>query len=317
MDNISKDSKIHVAGHMGLVGSAIVRALKKRGYNNLVARTHQELDLTDSVATADFFKKEKPGYVFLAAAKVGGIKANHEQPADFMMENMRIEDNVIHSSYLNGVKKLLFLGSNCIYPKHCDQPMKEEYLLKGDIEPTNEPYAIAKIAGIKMCQSYNRQYGTNFISAIPASIFGPNDHFDDNAHVLGSMIKKFHLAKLNGGSVTLWGTGKPLREFMYADDAADAILFLMDNFNPTKEQNDKGEVYINTGTGVEYSIRDLAGVVQEAVGYKGQVTWDDTKPDGMPRKLLDNSRFYSMGWKPKTSFADGLKEAYKWYTDNY
>ena len=258
-------SKIYIAGHRGLVGSAIVRKLESEGYTNLVTRTHKELDLLDQKAVADFFAIEKPEYVFLAAAKVGGILANNSYPADFIYQNLQIQNNIIHQAYLNNVKKLLFLGSSCIYPRECPQPMKEEYLLSGYLEPTNEPYAIAKIAGIKMCQSYNRQYGTNFIAVMPTNLYGPGDNFDlENSHVLPALIRKFHEAKERGDKeVVAWGTGSPKREFLYVDDMADGCLFSMGNFNPTKEQNEAGDIFTNLGTGTDITIEELAKLVKK------------------------------------------------------
>ena len=300
-------SKIYIAGHMGLVGSAIVRALKKQGYDNLILRTHSELDLLDQKATADFFKKEKPEYVFLAAAKVGGIMANKTYPADFIYQNLQIQNNIIHHSYLNGVKKLLFLGSSCIYPKLARQPIREEHLLTGELEPTNEPYAVAKIAGIKMCQTYNRQYGTNFISVMPTNLYGPNDNFDlENSHVLPAMIRKFHEAKIsNQNEVVVWGTGAARREFLHVDDLADACVFLMNNY-------DDSEV-INIGTGEDVSIKELAEMIKKITGFTGEIVWDASKPDGTPRKLLDVSRLHNLGWKHQINLPDGILSTYEFY----
>ena len=300
-------SKIYIAGHMGLVGSAIVRALKKQGYDNLILRTHSELDLLDQKATADFFKKEKPEYVFLAAAKVGGIMANKTYPADFIYQNLQIQNNIIHHSYLNGVKKLLFLGSSCIYPKLARQPIREEHLLTGELEPTNEPYAVAKIAGIKMCQTYNRQYGTNFISVMPTNLYGPNDNFDlENSHVLPAMIRKFHEAKIsNQNEVVVWGTGAARREFLHVDDLADACVFLMNNY-------DDSEV-INIGTGEDVSIKELAEMIKKITGFTGEIVWDASKPDGTPRKLLDVSRLHNLGWKHQINLPDGVLSTYEFY----
>lgn len=304
---MNKDSKIYIAGHKGLVGSALVRKLEAEGYHNFILRTHAELDLIDQKAVADFFEKEKPEYVFLAAAKVGGIMANNNYPAQFIYENLQIQNNVIHQAYLNKVKKLLFLGSSCIYPKECPQPIKEEYLLTSSLEPTNESYAIAKISGIKMCQSYNRQYGTNFISVMPANLYGPNDNFDlENSHVLPALIRKFHDAKKNGVQyVQLWGTGAAKREFLYVDDLANACEFLMNNYNDSE--------IINIGTGVDQSIGDLAEIVKKNVGFDGEIKWDITKPDGTPRKVLDVSKINRLGWKYATGLEEGIKITYKWY----
>ncbi len=316
---MNKDSKIYIAGHTGLVGSAILRALERGKYTNLIFRTYEEMDLINQEAVVDFFKKEKPEYVFLASGKVGGIMANNTYPAQFIYENIQMQSNVIHSAYLSGVKKLLFLGSVCIYPKLCPVPVKEEYLLTGSLEPTNEPYAIAKIAGIKMCQSYNRQYGTNFISNMPSNLFGPNDNFSPrDSHVLPALIRRFHEAKLREDkTITLWGTGSPRREFLYVDDAADACLFLMNNFNPTKNQNEKGECYLNIGAGYDLTIKELAEMVKKVVGYDGELLWDTSKPDGTPKRLLDSTRINKLGWKPSINLEDGIKMAYKWFCDNY
>jgi GDP-L-fucose synthase len=313
---MNKDSKIFVAGHRGLVGSAIVRKLQADGYTNLILKTHSELDLLSQPAVADFFASEKPEYVFLAAAKVGGIMANNTYPAQFIYENLQIQNNIIHSAYISGVTKLLFLGSSCIYPRLCPQPMKEEHLLTGLLEPTNEPYALAKISGIKMCQSYNRQYGTNFIAVMPTNLYGVNDNFDlNNSHVLPALIRKFHEAKMRGDSeVVAWGTGSPLREFLNVDDMADGCVFLMNNFNPTKEQNEKGEIFMNLGTGADVSIKQLTELVKEVVGFEGKIVWDTTKPDGTPRKLLDMSKMHDLGWKHKIELAEGIKATYEWYT---
>ena len=299
--------KIYIAGHRGLVGSAIVRALKKQGYNNFILRTHSELDLLDQKSVADFFKEEKPEYVFLAAAKVGGIMANNTYPADFIYKNLAIQNNIIHNAYLNGVKKLLFLGSSCIYPKLARQPIKEEHLLTGGLEPTNEPYAVAKIAGIKMCQAYNRQYETNFISVMPTNLYGPNDNFDlENSHVLPAMIRKFHEAKIsNQNEVVVWGTGAPKREFLYVDDLADACVFLMNNY-------DNSEI-INIGTGEDISIKELAEMIKEIIGFTGEIAWDASKPDGTPRKLLDVSRLHNLGWKHQINLPDGILSTYEFY----
>lgn len=316
---MNKNSKIYVAGHRGLVGSAIVRLLEKKGYKNLILKTRQELDLLDQRAVVEFFKKEKPEYVFLAAAKVGGIMANKTSPANFIYDNLQIQNNIIHQSYLSGVKKLLFLGSVCIYPKLCPTPVKEEYLLSGYLEPTNEPYAIAKIAGLKMCQSYNRQHKTNFIGIMPANLYGYNDNFDLNSsHVLPAMIRKFHEAKAGGQrEIILWGSGKPRREFLFVDDMAEACLFAMNEFDPTSEQNEKGEIFFNIGAGDDITIRELSELVREIVGFKGTIKWDKTKPDGTPKRLLDISKALKLGWKPKTDLSKGIKMTYDWYKDKH
>lgn len=307
---MDKNSKIYVAGHKGLVGSAITRLLEKQGYKNLILKTRQELDLLNQQSVADFFKKEKPEYVFLAAAKVGGIMANNNQPADFIYENLVVQMNIIHNGYLNGVKKSLFLGSSCIYPKLAPQPLKEEYLLTGELEPTNKSYSLAKIAGIIACQSYNKQYGANFISVMPTNIYGPNDNFDlQNAHALPALIRKFHEAKLNNEKeVIVWGTGKAMREFLYADDLADACLFLMKNYNSSE--------IINIGTGKDLSIKELAEKIKSITGYNGKIVWDKTKPDGAPRKLLDVRKINKLGWNSKTDLEKGLKITYDWYKNS-
>ncbi len=312
---MEKTSKIFIAGHRGLVGSAILRALEKDGYANLIVRTRQELDLLDQRSVSEFFEKEKPEFVFMAAGKVGGILANKTYPAEFIYENIMMKSNVIHNAYLNGVKKLLFLGSVCIYPKLAPVPVKEEYLLASSLEPTNEPYAIAKIAGVKMCQSYNRQYGTNFIANMPANLYGPNDNFDlENSHVLPALIRKFHEAKINNSpTVSLWGTGEPRREFLFVDDMADGCVFMMKNFEPTKEQNEKGEMFLNLGAGYDISIKELAEMVKEIVGYDGKLSWDTSKPDGTPKRLLDSSKILDMGWKPRVSLEEGIRKTYEWY----
>lgn len=318
------DSRIYVAGHRGLVGSAIVRRLTSpsplagegRGegrYTNILTRTHSELDLTDQRAVNEFFEKQKPEYVFLAAAKVGGIYANNIYRADFIYQNLMIESNLIHASYRHGVKKLLFLGSSCIYPKLAPQPMKEEHLLTGLLEPTNEPYAIAKIAGIKMCGAFNRQYGTNFMSAMPTNLYGPGDNYDlKNSHVLPALIRRMHEAKVQGAKeVVVWGSGAPKREFLYSDDLADACVFLMERYNAA----DIGE-FVNIGVGREITIRELAELIAEIVGFRGQLVFDSSKPDGTPRKLLDVSRFQALGWQAKTSFREGITKAYADYLKN-
>ncbi|MDD5050833.1 MAG: GDP-L-fucose synthase [Candidatus Pacebacteria bacterium] len=307
---MDKKSKIFVAGHTGLVGSAITRELEAQGYTNLILKQHKELDLMDRLAVSDFFQKEKPEFVFLAAAKVGGIMANQTYPADFIYQNLMIESNVIHESYRSKVKKLLFLGSSCIYPKLASQPIKEESLLTGLLEETNKPYAIAKIAGIVMCESYNRQYGTNFISAMPTNIYGTHDNFDpETAHVIPALIKKFHDAKQAGiKSVTLWGTGTPRREFLFVDDLASACVFLMDVYD--------GKEAINIGTGEDIRIEELAELIKKEVGFKGDIKWDESIPDGTPQKILDVSRIHTLGWKHKISPEEGIKKTYVWYLKN-
>lgn len=298
-------AKIYIAGHRGMVGSAIMRNLQKQGYNNIITKTSAELDLRNQQAVSDFFAKEKPEYVFLAAAKVGGIQANNIYRADFIYENLMIQNNVIHSSYVNGVKKLMFLGSSCIYPKLAPQPLKEDYLLSGFLEDTNEPYAIAKIAGIKLCESYKRQYGCNFISVMPTNLYGPNDNYNlNNSHVLPALIRKFHDAKENKlESVEMWGTGKPMREFLHSDDMADACVYLMNNYT--------GEKFVNIGTGTDLTIKDLALLIKKIVGYTGEIKHDLTKPDGTPRKLLDVTYLHSLGWKHKIELEEGIKAVYE------
>ena len=344
---MKKGARIYIAGHHGLVGSAFVRKLQAEGYTNLITRTHDELDLLRQGRVEAFFQTEKPEYVILAAAKVGGIWGNKTYPAEFIYENIAIQTNVIHAAYTNSVDKLLFLGSSCIYPKHCPQPIKEEYLLSDYLEPTNEPYAVAKIAGIKMCQSYNRQYNTRFISAMPNNLYGPNDNFDlETSHVLPALIRKFHLAKLAeagdwqaiqddeatrgqvpndiktalgldpatnlpiGGTkvdpmIILWGTGAPRRELLHVDDLADAGVYLMNNY-------DESEI-INIGWGSDQTIKELARMASEVVGFSGEIRWDDTKPDGTPQKLLDSTRLKKLGWQPKIDLKDGIREVYRWY----
>lgn len=304
---MEKNSKIYVAGHKGLVGSAITRKLQELGYTNLVFKTIDELDLLDQKATAEFFAAEKPEYVFLAAAKVGGIHANNEYPADFIYQNLQIQNNIIHNAYLNGTKKLLFLGSSCIYPRECPQPIKEEYLLSGPLEKTNDAYAIAKIAGIKMCQSYNKQFDTKFISVMPTNQYGPNDNFDlKSSHVLPALLRKFHDAKIsNAKEVVMWGTGSPKREFLHVDDTADACIYLMETY-------DSNEI-VNIGTGEDITIKELAEMIKEIVGFEGEIVNDTTKPDGTPRKLLDVSRLHSLGWKHKIQLKDGVKTTYDWF----
>lgn len=304
---MKKNNKIYVAGHLGLIGSAIVRKLKEVGYDNFVLRTHKELDLTRQKEVESFFEQERPGYVFLAAAKVGGIYANSTYPGEFIYDNLAIQTNIIHSAYLYRVKKLLFFGSACSYPRQCPQPMKEEYLLSGYLEPTNEPYAVAKIAGIKMCQAYNRQYGTNFICAILTNAYGCNDHFNsEESHVIPALIRKFADAKKRKESaVRVWGSGNPLREFIFSDDAADAALFLMDNCNDSS--------VINVGYGEGISIRDLVGVIKDVVGYDREVIFDVSHPDGAPAKLLDSSILRKLGWRARVSLREGIRKTYDWY----
>jgi GDP-L-fucose synthase len=304
------NTKIYIAGHTGLVGSAIMRSLKAQGYSNFLLHTIEELDLTRQSLVEDLFKKERPDYVILAAAKVGGIYANNTYPADFIYVNLQLESNIIQSAYQNGVKKLCFLGSSCIYPKYAQQPMKEDYLLDGKLEPTNEPYAIAKIAGIKMCQAYNRQYGTNFISVMPTNLYGPHDNFDLNSsHVLPALIRKFIEArKISAASATVWGSGSPRREFLFVDDLADAIVFLMNHY-------DDGEI-VNIGTGEDVTIIELANMIKEEVGFNGTIEFDSTKPDGAPRKLLDVSKINALGWTAKTPLREGLRRTIQWYLEN-
>jgi GDP-L-fucose synthase len=308
---MEKNAKIYVAGHRGLVGSAIVRALEAQGYRNLLLRSSQDLNLCRQSDVEAFFATEQPDYVFLAAAKVGGIQANNTYRAEFLYDNLMIEANVIHSAYQSGVKKLLFLGSSCIYPKLCPQPMREDALLTGFLEPTNEPYAIAKITGLKLCENYCRQYGTNFISAMPTNLYGINDNFDlANSHVLPALMRKFHEAKLTGSpSVDVWGTGTPMREFLYVDDLADGLLFLMNHYDQPE--------FVNIGTGEEISIKELALTVQAVVGYEGEIAFDATKPDGTPRKLLDVSKLNQLGWQAQTPLKDGLSATYAWFKAHY
>jgi len=351
---MEKNAKIYVAGHRGLVGSAIVRRLQKNGYENIIVRTSAELDLTNQQATAEFFAAEKPDYVFLAAAKVGGIQANNIYPAEFIYQNLAIQTNVLHQSYLNGVKKLLFLGSSCIYPRECPQPMKEEYLLTGPLEPTNEPYAIAKIAGIEMCWSYNRQYNTCFIPVMPTNLYGPNDNYNlETSHVLPALIRKFYLAKLAADGnleairkdqekygpipeslkkslglneelsaivrqpvVELWGTGSPKREFLYIDDLADACLHLMNNVEKISAAISPQRWLFNIGTGNDLTIRELAGVIADIIGFRGEIIWDENKPDGTPQKLLDVSRLAEFGWQSRFSLEEGARAAYSSYLEN-
>lgn len=344
---MNKNCKIYIAGHRGLVGSAIVKNLQSKGYTNILTRTHAELDLCDQNAVADFFAAEKPEYVFLAAAKVGGIVANNTYRGEFIYENMMIQNNVIHQSYMHGVKKLMFLGSTCIYPRDCSQPMREEYLLASPLEYTNEPYAIAKIAGIKMCESYNLQYGTNFISVMPTNLYGPNDNFDlEKSHVLPALIRKIHLAKLlsenqiqailddlkmeditkaqeylatfgvSRDRVEIWGTGKPMREFLWSEDMADACVFLMENrnFNDTFSITSKiRNTHINIGTGEDISIHDLAYMIRNIIGFEGELYFNTDKPDGTMKKLTDVSKLHALGWKHSVNLNDGIKTMYEWY----
>lgn len=307
---MNKTDKIYIAGHRGMVGSAIKRNLEAAGFNNIITRTSKELDLRDAAAVADFFKAEKPDYVFLAAAKVGGIVANNTYRADFLYENLMIQNNVIHQAYLSNVSKLMFLGSSCIYPKMAPQPLKEEYLLTGELEPTNEPYAIAKIAGIKMCDAYRDQYGCNFVSVMPTNLYGPNDNYDlNNSHVLPAMLRKFIVAKQNKDqSVTIWGTGIPKREFLHADDLAEACVYLMNNYNEPG--------LVNIGVGEDVSILDLARLVKEIVGFEGEILTDKTKPDGTPRKLMDVTKLNAMGWKASTSLKEGIQKVYNEVKNN-
>jgi GDP-L-fucose synthase len=304
---MDKQAKIYVAGHKGMVGSALVRNLQSKGYNNLIFRTFEELDLTRQQDVEDFFKQEKPEYVILAAAKVGGIYANNTYPAEFIYDNLMIEANVIHAAHTNSVKKLLFLGSSCIYPKMAPQPIKEEYLLTDSLEPTNEAYAIAKITGIELCKFYRRQYGSDFISVMPTNLYGINDNFDlKTSHVLPALIRKFHEAKMNNDKeVVMWGTGNPMREFLYVDDLADACVYLLENYSD--------EPHLNIGTGVDIEIRNLALIVKNVVGYEGEIVNDLSKPDGTPRKLLDVSALHNTGWKHTVELKDGIKTVYEWF----
>ena len=307
---MDKDSLIYVAGHRGLVGSAIFRALARAGYKNLLIRTHAELDLCDQAAVRAFFAQHRPDIVILAAAKVGGIHANATYPAEFIYQNLQIQNNVIDSAYHNGCEKLLFLGSSCIYPKLCPQPIKEEYLLTGPLEPTNDAYALAKIAGIKMCQAYRRQYGFDAISAMPANLYGPGDNYHpENSHVIPALIRRFHEAQIAGAEkVTIWGTGTALREFLYVDDMAEACLFLLENYSDFE--------HVNVGSGVEHTIMDTARMVARVVGFEGNIDTDPTKPDGTPRKLMDCSKLFSMGWQPRMGLEEGLRGAYNDFLQN-
>ena len=318
---MNKDSKIYVAGHRGLVGSALLRYLKNNGYTNLITRSHNELDLVNQKKVAQFFQKEKPDYVFLAAAKVGGIVANNTFPADFIHINLIIQDNVIHQSYLHKVKRLIFLGSSCIYPRLCKQPIKEDYLLTGSLEPTNRPYAVAKIAGIETCWSYNRQYNTQNLAVMPTNLYGPGDNYDlQNSHVLPALIRKMHDAKIkNDKEVIAWGTGKPFREFLYSDDLADACVFLMNLSDDSyrKQINNSSLPLINIGCGKDLSIMKLAELVKNVIGFSGTISWDTSKPDGTPKKQLDISRISSLGWQAKTNLIDGIKKAYSDFLKNH
>ena len=314
---MEKDAKIYIAGHRGLVGSAIVRRLEANGYSNILTRTHKQLDLMEQATVRDFFSKERPDYVFLAAAMVGGIHANNTYPADFIHNNLTIQGNVIHESYVHGVKKLLFLGSSCIYPRLVPQPIKEEYLMTGPLEPTNSAYAVAKIAGIEMCWSYNRQYGTRFVPVMPTNLYGPYDNFDlENSHVLPALMRKFHEAKEGGrDSVTIWGTGKPRREFLHVDDMADACVFLMNE--PLGKHSavvDPVRPLINIGAGKDIPIASLAGLMREVTGFEGEMCFDGTKPDGMPRKLLDCFLVNNMGWAPRIPLSEGVASTYEWFS---
>ncbi|MDI9880071.1 GDP-L-fucose synthase [Flectobacillus longus] len=308
---MNQESKIYIAGHRGMVGSAIMRNLEKSGFMNILTRTSKDLDLRNQLAVRDFFEAEKPDYVFLAAAKVGGIVANNTYRADFIYENLAIQNNIIHNAYLSGVKKLMFLGSSCIYPKLAPQPLKEEYLLTGTLEHTNEPYAIAKIAGIKMCEAYRAQYGCDFISVMPTNLYGPNDNYDlEKSHVLPAMIRKFHEAKNQClPNVILWGTGSPMREFLHADDLAAACLYLMENYSESE--------LVNVGTGVDVTIKELAETVREIVGFEGDIVWDTTKPDGTPRKLMDVSKLHNAGWRHTIDLKEGIALAYNDFLVNH
>ena len=307
---MNKNSKIYIAGHLGLVGSAILRKLKKEGYTNLITKSRKEVDLTNQKAVKDFFDETKPEYVFLAAAKVGGIMANKTYPGEFISENLDIQNNIIKNSYTHGVKKLLFLGSSCIYPKLATQPIKEEYFMTGPLEPTNEAYAIAKIAGISMCQSYRKQYGADFISLMPTNLYGPGDNFtNERGHVIPALIRKFHEAKTkNLAEISAWGTGSAKREFLHSDDLADACVFLMKNYS-------SGDI-INVGTGEDVTIKELTEKISEIVGFKGKIVWDTTKPDGAPRRLLDVDKLHTLGWKHSIELEKGLKETYEWFKKN-
>jgi GDP-L-fucose synthase len=308
---MKKDSKIYVAGHTGLLGTALIKKLKDKGYENIITQTHKKLDLTNKQDVDNYLANNRPEYIFLAAARVGGIHANSSYPAQFIYENLAIQINVIHSAYLYEAKKLLFFGSACSYPCECPQPIKEEYLLSGYLEPTNEPYAVAKIAGIKMCEAYNRQYGTNFICAVPTNVYGTNDDFDPNdSHVIPALIRRFHEAKIKKQPiVAIWGSGNPRREFIYVDDLADACLFLMEHYNESE--------IINIGSGEEVSINELAYIIKEVIGYNGEISFDASKPDGTPRKMLDISKLKKLGWQAETSLVEGIGKTYEWYLNNF
>ena len=308
---MEKEAKIYVAGHRGMVGSAVVRELQNNGFHNIVTKTSKELDLRSQDAVRSFYQTEKPQYVFVAAAKVGGIHANNEYRAEFLYDNLMIQNNLIHFAYESGVKKLLFLGSSCIYPKLAEQPLKEDYLLSGYLESTNEPYAIAKITGIKMCEAYRDQYGCNFISAMPTNLYGPNDNYHpENSHVLPALIRKFHEAKVSStGQVEIWGDGTPMREFLYADDLANALVYLMENYNEKQ--------FVNVGFGSDVTIKELAETVAKVVGFDGGMKYDSSKPNGTPRKLMDSSRLFSTGWKPKTNLEEGIRLAYQDFLNRY
>ena len=310
---ISKESKIYIAGHDGMVGSSMTRLLKEKGYNNLIYRTIDELDLKDQKAVEDYLTKEKPEYIFLFAARVGGIKANIDHPAEFLYDNLLIESNVIHNAYKISVKKLLFLGSSCIYPRESPQPMKEEYLLTGKLEPTNEGYALAKIAGLKLCEYYNKQYNTNFISLMPSNIYGPRDHFGlPSSHVMPALIYKFHDAKINNRKkITIWGTGRAKREFLFVDDVAEACFYFINKYDLKKLPP-----FINIGTGEDISIKELAYLIKDIIGYDGRIIFDKTKPDGMPRRVVDIKKAIKSGWKPKVKLNDGIKRTHQWFLEN-
>ncbi len=316
--NDFRNKKVYLAGHTGMVGSAILRELESRGYKNIIQKDFSELDLRNQSEVHKFFNETKPEIVIIAAAKVGGILANNTFRAEFLYDNLMIEANLIHSSYLSKVEKVVFLGSSCIYPKLAPQPLKEEYLLTDILEFTNEPYAIAKIAGIKLCENYYRQYGCNYISAMPTNLYGPNDNFNlETSHVLPALMRKFHEAKVqNNYSVTIWGTGKPLREFMYVEDLANAIVFMMENIE-AKELYENGITHLNVGSGKDITIADLAKLISEIVGFNGKIEYDSTKPDGTPRKLMDVTRINSLGWKYKTELSDGVKKTYNWFLEKY
>lgn len=324
---MKSNSSIYVAGHRGLVGSAIVRVLKKKGYTNLVLRTHQELELTEQNAVRSFFETEKPEYVFMAAAKVGGIGANSTYPAEFIYDNLSVQQNVIHQAWRTGAKRLLFLGSSCIYPRDCIQPMKEEYLLTGPLEITNRSYAVAKIAGIEMCRAYNQQYGTRYLAVMPTNLFGPGDNYDlGNSHVLPALIRKMHEAKIQGAEkAVVWGSGAPLREFLYSDDMAKACVYLMDFseekfaalLSPSSASENYPPPLVNIGCGKDITIKELAEKVREVVGFAGEIEWDRAKPDGTPRKLMDVEKIFSLGWRPQTALVDGIEKAYADFLTSY